>query len=394
MKRVLIQGATGSIGRSALSIAAEQRDRLKLVGFSSLRRESELLETARQWQPTSLALVHPSSESVFAQQAKSLGVADVFVGGDALEQQAGQCDYDILLNAVSGSSGIMPTIAALSRGKDVALANKETLVAAGEVVVNCARENGANLLPVDSEHSALFQCLIGEEMASVKRLWLTASGGPFWGRNPAELSTVTPRTALEHPTWVMGPKNSIDSATLFNKGLEVIEAVRLFDIPVEKIRVIRHRESVIHSLVEFCDGSFKAQLSHPDMRLPILYSLSYPERWESELVISDPVAFGALHFDEIQISDYPCLECAFRAIEMGGISPAVLSAADEVAVHAFLDRRIRFDQIAFVLNECLEKVTGGSGGDIESIIRADGSARRVAMSAISHLATGSSITTC
>lgn len=394
MKRVLIQGATGSIGRSALSIAAEQHDRLKLVGFSSSRRVSELLETARQWRPQSLAIVHPSSENVFALQAKRLGVAEIFVGEDALVQQAGQSDYDILLNAVSGSSGIMPTIAALSRGKDVALANKETLVAAGEVVVKCARDNGANLIPVDSEHSALFQCLIGEEVASVKRLWLTASGGPFWGWNSAELLTVTPKTALEHPTWVMGPKNTVDSATLFNKGLEVIEAVMLFGMPVEKIRVIRHKESVIHSLVEFCDGSFKAQLSRPDMRLPILYSLSYPERWESELVNSDPAAFGALHFDEIRISDYPCLECAFRAIEMGGIAPAVLSAADEVAVQAFLDERIRFDQIAIVLNECLDKVTGGSGGDLESIMRADSSARRVGMSAINRLAAGSSTPLC
>ncbi|MBK6766864.1 MAG: 1-deoxy-D-xylulose-5-phosphate reductoisomerase [bacterium] len=324
MKSVLIQGATGSIGTAALSVLAEQRDRAVVVGLAAAHKESELLALAGTWTPASLALRTPARSGEFMDAARRSGAQDMYIGEDAFEAQAQRAEYDLLLNAVTGSAGVKPTLAALARGKNVALANKETLVAAGELVMNCATANNAQVIPIDSEHSALFQCLIGEQISDVRRLWLTASGGPFWNWSREQLRGVSPDQALAHPTWAMGPKNTIDSATLFNKGLEVIEAVRLFGLPVDRIRVVRQRQSVVHSLVEFVDGSYKAQLSVPDMRLPILYAISYPERWPSTLVEGEPSGYGGLHFDEISVRDYPCLALAFLAIERGGTIPAAL----------------------------------------------------------------------
>lgn len=385
MKRLLIHGATGSIGSSALSVIAEQRDRTAVVGLAAARREGELLELGRRWLPETMAIHGLLANSEFERSAHAAGVRYIYIGEGALERQAAEAEYDLLLNAVTGSAGVKPTLAALARGKNVALANKETLVAAGELVMRCAREHGAQVIPIDSEHSALFQCLIGEQLSDVRTLWLTASGGPFWGWSPERLRGVTPEQALAHPTWAMGPKNTIDSATLFNKGLEVIEAVRLFGLPVNKVKVVRQRQSVIHSLVEFVDGSYKAQLSSPDMRLPILYAISYPERWPSSLVQGDPGAYGSLHFDEIHVQDFPCLALAFEAIKSGGTSPAVLSAADEIAVRAFLDHEIRFDQIADVLAVVMDQNERHELLDIETMMCADRQARELARAAVRKL---------
>jgi len=394
VKRILLQGSTGSIGLSSLSVIAEQREYFRIVGLSAGHRGDELLEQASRIRPESIAILRPRDSDHFQLRASELGVKRVYVGEQAFQQQAEDEQYDVLLNAVMGSAGVRPTISALTRGINVALANKETLVAAGEIVMKCARDHGAAVLPIDSEHSALQQCIVGERRADVRKLWLTTSGGPFWGKSNDELARVTPRDALAHPTWAMGPKITIDSATMFNKGLEVIEACRLFDWSAEKVDVVRQRESVIHSMIEFVDGSFKAQLSVPDMRLPILYALTFPDRLASSLVESRPGIFGALHFDEVNQIDHPCLRMAFQAIADGGTTPAVLSAADEVAVHAFLDEEIGFLNIAEVIAETLSNVPRQPATELDTVMQVDAHARRVAREAIVSLAGKSKKVTC
>ncbi len=394
MKHVLLQGSTGSIGLSALSVIAEQREHFRIIGLSAGHREDELLDQAHKIRPESLALLRPRENAAFIARARELGVKRVYVGESAFQNQAEDEQYDVLLNAVMGSAGVRPTITSLSRGINVALANKETLVAAGEIVMTCAREHGAEVLPIDSEHSALQQCMAGERRADVRKLWLTTSGGPFWGKSNKELVRMTPRDALAHPTWAMGPKITIDSATLFNKGLEVIEACRLFEWPVSKVDVIRQRESVIHSMIEFVDGSFKAQLSVPDMRLPILYALTYPERLESRLVESRPGNFGALHFDDVNPDNHPCLRMAYQAIVDGGTTPAVLSAADEIAVQAFLDEEIGFLNIADVIAETLAQVPRQPATELDTIMQTDTHARRVAREAVRIIAGTRTKVTC
>jgi 1-deoxy-D-xylulose-5-phosphate reductoisomerase len=352
-KRLLIQGCTGSIGRSVLSVVAAHRDRFCVAGLAARSSAEALFTAAREWSAESIALEDETRADFLRAKSTRGGDPRLFIGSDALRAQCEETDYDLLVNAVTGSAGLEPTAAALRRGIDVALANKETLVAAGPVIMQLARESGARILPIDSEHSAIFQCLMGERLQHVRRLWLTTSGGPFWGKSAADLERITVEEALAHPTWKMGPKITVDSATLFNKGLEVIEAERLFGIPPDCIEVVTHRQSVIHSLVEFTDGSLKAQLSVPDMRLPILFALTYPERIESDLVRTDVSRLGALTLEPVSRDEYPCLALCYEALRRGGTAPAALSAADEVAVGAFLKRQIGFNDIARVLNEIL-----------------------------------------
>ncbi|MBK8130310.1 MAG: 1-deoxy-D-xylulose-5-phosphate reductoisomerase [bacterium] len=378
MKRILLQGSTGSIGLSALDVLAEQNERFAVVGLCAGSKEAELLAQAERLKPASIALLKCADATSFRARASEVGVARCYTGPDAFVEQARDEEYDVLLNAVMGGVGIRPTLVALERGHNVALANKETLVAAGELVMHTARLHNAAVLPIDSEHSALQQCLVGEHIDDVARLWLTTSGGPFFGQRPGELSNVTARAALAHPTWQMGPKITIDSATLFNKGLEVIEACRLFDLPVAKVGVVRQRESVIHSLVEFVDGSFKGQMSRPDMRLPILYALSYPRRFPSSMVRGNPADWGTLHLEPVEIADYPCLRLAFEAVAAGGTTPAVLSAADEIAVQAFLADEIRFTDIADVIDSTITAHAQQPATDIETILAADRWAREFA----------------
>jgi 1-deoxy-D-xylulose-5-phosphate reductoisomerase len=378
VRKILLQGSTGSIGLSALSVIAEQRAKFQIVGLSAGHKEQMLLEQAAHLRPASVALLRPTDAKKFASEAKALGISHVFTGPDAFRLQAEEMGYDVMLNAVMGSAGVRPTISSLERGINVALANKETLVAAGEIVMQCARDHDAAILPIDSEHSALQQCLVGEKPANVRRYWLTTSGGPFWGRTQDSLATIKASDALAHPTWAMGPKITIDSATLFNKGLEVIEACRLFNVSVDMVDVVRQRESVIHSMIEYVDGSFKAQLSIPDMRLPILYALTFPDRVDSHLVENHPVEFGTLHFEKVDRMLYPCLNMAFEAIRVGGTTPAVLSAADEIAVQAFLENKIEFVDIPRVIRHAVESLPTSPATDIETVMSADLEARRIA----------------
>jgi 1-deoxy-D-xylulose-5-phosphate reductoisomerase len=303
---------------------------------------------------------------------------------DGLLAVARHPEADLAVCGLVGSLGLLPTYAAVDCGRDVALANKEALVAGGAFVTKRARETGANILPVDSEHNALHQCLRGEDPGSILRIWLTASGGPFRDRDRASLATVTVEDALRHPTWVMGRKITIDSATLMNKGLEVIEARWLFDVAGDRIRVVIHPQSVVHSMVEMVDGSFKAQLGVTDMRHPIQYALTWPERRRSDLPAFDPVAAGPLTFESPDVERFPCLALAYRALAHGGAAPAVLSAANEVAVAAFLDGRARYLDIPEVIARSLDAHASDRASGIDDILAADARARRTAADLLSQ----------
>lgn len=369
MKRLALLGSTGSIGRQTLEVVATFPEKLQIVALAAGSNLSLLEEQARQFRP----------RFVYYEAAHLLpAIAAEFL---SLEEMASHPEIDLLVVATSGKAGLLPTLAALKAGKSVALANKEALVMAGELVTAAARQAGVTLLPVDSEHSALWQCLRGEEgNQTVARLILTASGGPFRDFAPTELSRVTPEEALRHPTWRMGRKVTIDSATLMNKGMETIEARWLFDVPLERIEVVLHPESLIHSLVEFADGSCKAQLSFPDMRLPIQYALSYPERWANPAL---PRLFWerplACHFQPLAEGRFPCLHLAREAGKKGGTFPAVLCAADEVAVGRFLEGKIGFLDIPRLIEEVLGQHRGVAKPSLEEILTADAWAREQAL---------------
>lgn len=374
-KRILILGSTGSIGRQALWLAANMPDRFDIVGLVAHSNGELLSEQARQFRPTAIGLIREDCARILRQE---LGTSPccVFGGIEGVEQLVTELGADIVLSALLGSAGLRPTLAAIRSGKDIALANKETLVAAGEVVTREVREHGVRLLPVDSEHSALFQCLQGESGDSVRRLILTASGGPFRYTSLAELQEATVEQALSHPTWRMGNKITIDSATLMNKGLEIIEAHWLFAVPVEKIDVLIHPQSVVHSLVELVDGSVKAQMGIPDMRLPILYALFHPERVENvEVPALNLTENSPLTFMEPDISRFPCLRLAREALKAGGTMPAVMNAANEVAVHRFLANDVRFMEIPASIERTMGRHTPIGNPSLEQILEADAWAR-------------------
>jgi 1-deoxy-D-xylulose-5-phosphate reductoisomerase len=344
-KRVAILGSTGSIGRQALDVVGRFPDRLEVTALTAQRDAAVLFEQAARFGARRLALADPTAEA-------SGAPVPCAVGPEALVEIAAAADVDLVLVAVVGTSGLVPTLAALDAGKDVALSTKEALVTGGHLVTAAAAASGARLLPIDSEHSAILQCARGSERAEVERIILTASGGPFVDRAPREMASITPGEALRHPTWRMGPKITIDSATLMNKGLELIEACWLFDLPPERVEVVIHRQSIVHSLVEFRDGATLAQLSPPDMRLPIQYALLYPERPWNDLPRLDLAAIGRLTFEQPDEARFPCLRLAREAAAAGGSVPAVMSAANEEAVGLFLQETIRFDEIA----ACIERV--------------------------------------
>jgi 1-deoxy-D-xylulose-5-phosphate reductoisomerase len=393
-KNLLLQGATGSIGRSTLAVVRKHASQFRIIGLSAHSNSEELLGLAEEFKVQSVALTDESRAEDFRVAARRLGIDRIHSGAEAAAEQAAALDYDLLVNAMVGGAGIEPTLKALQRGISVALANKETLVAAGRIVMRVARENKARVIPIDSEHSAIMQCLMGEQNESVRRIWLTTSGGPFLKRSSNELAKVGVQEALAHPTWKMGPKISIDSATLFNKGLEVIEAACLFDLPVDQIEVVVHRQSVVHSMVEFCDGSIKAQMSTPDMRLPILFALSYPERIQSEIVQTRIPELHALTFEEVPKGNFPCLELAYEALRMGGTAPAALSAADEVAVQAFLNGSIEFSEIVRVLNEVLNLWQYESDEALETVMNADRRARAMATEYVLRLSSKHKAVSC
>jgi 1-deoxy-D-xylulose-5-phosphate reductoisomerase len=393
-KRLLIQGATGSIGQSTLSVVREHPEHFRVVGLASRSKAEELRALAEEFSIESIALEDEAQGERLSSSSGRNGRLRIFCGKNAVQDQARETDYDLLVNALSGGAGLEPTVISLERGIPVALANKETLVAAGPLVMALAAKSGAAVLPIDSEHSAIFQCLTGERISGVRRLWLTTSGGPFWGKKQSVLRDVSVQQALAHPTWKMGPKVTIDSATLFNKGLEVIEAQRLFGVEPDCIEVIAHRQSIVHSMIEFIDGSFKAQLSVPDMRLPILYALSYPERVPCNLVQTRPEHLHMMTFEPVVKEDYPCLALAFEALKKGGTAPAALSAADEIAVDAFLHGQIRFTDIADVIGSVVHDWPDASLTDLSSVRSADNNARILAAKRVALIFSRMGETSC
>jgi 1-deoxy-D-xylulose-5-phosphate reductoisomerase len=377
MKTLALIGSTGSVGKSTLDVVARHPDRFRVVALGGGANLEELARQAEAFRPELVSSTDPGAPA-FLRGRLGAACPEIVVGEEGAVLVAAHAGAQVLVSAIVGAAGMVPTFAAVSAGKTVALANKESLVAAGELMMSRARATGAALLPVDSEHNALHQCLRGSEGRDVRRLILTASGGPFRGRSRAQLQSVTPAEALRHPTWTMGPKITIDSATLMNKGLEVIEARWLFDVPGERIEVLVHPQSTVHSLVEFVDGSMLAQLGVTDMRHPIQYALTYPERWESSLAPLDLAVAGKLEFERPDRETFPCLELGYRALAAGGTAPAVLNAANEVAVKYFLEGRLTFHDIPAVIEETLSRHAGPPARSIEDVLDVDREARRAA----------------
>ena len=376
MKNVVLLGSTGSIGTSTIKVAQDLPDHIRLLGLAAGNNAELLLEQTIRHRPEAISIADPA-------KAKELRAAlgtttKVHSGNEGLIHLATLPAADIVLIAIVGTAGLAPALAAIRAGKDIAVASKEILVMAGEIVMNEARKHGVRVLAVDSEHSAIFQCLDGKPPASVRRLWLTASGGPFrdaaqWPR--AEFKNITVERALKHPSWVMGRKITIDSATLFNKGLEMIEARWLFDIEMPRVSVVVHPQSVVHSMVEFVDGSILAQLSTPDMCLPIQYALTYPARARSDRVQTNFAKLGSLTFEEPDTERFPALNLARRAGDVGGTLPAVLNAANEVAVEAFCQRRITFEDITRTVARTMDRHEVVGQPTLEQILSADAWAR-------------------
>jgi 1-deoxy-D-xylulose-5-phosphate reductoisomerase len=372
-------GSTGSIGTSTVKVAEDLPDQIRLIGLAAGSNSELLLEQARRHHPAVVSINDPAK----ARQLQDLLGAgcQVFHGQDGLLKLATLPAADIVLIAIVGTAGLQPALAAIRAGKDIAVASKEILVMAGEIVMSEARKFGVRVLAVDSEHSAIFQCLDGKPTASVRKLWLTASGGPFRDRQlwPKEkFPDITVERALKHPSWVMGRKVTLDSATLFNKGLEMIEARWLFDIEMARVGVMVHPQSIVHSMVEFVDGSLLAQLSTPDMCLPIQYALTYPDRAASARVQTDFPKIGTLTFEEPDLERFPAVALARRAGEIGGTLPAVLNAANEIAVEAFVNRKLNFPQITETVQRVMAAHQVVAQPKLEQILEADAWARREA----------------
>ena len=376
MKHVVVLGSTGSIGTSTVKVAEDLPDRIRLLALAAGNNVELLVEQTRKHRPIAVSINDPAKAR---ELEGTLGAnCEVYSGAEGLVKLATLPAADIVLIAIVGTAGLQPALAAIRAGKDIAVASKEILVMAGEIVMREARKQGVRVLAVDSEHSAIFQCLDGKPPESVRKLWLTASGGPFrdkaaWPKE--KFSEITVEHALKHPSWVMGRKITIDSATLFNKGLEMIEARWLFDIEMARVGVVVHPQSIVHSMVEFVDGSLLAQLSTPDMCLPIQYALTYPDRAASERVQTDFPKIASLTFEEPDTERFPSLLLARRAGEVGGTLPAVLNAANEVAVEAFVSRKISFPQITETVRRTMESHTVVAHPTLEQILEADAWAR-------------------
>jgi 1-deoxy-D-xylulose-5-phosphate reductoisomerase len=377
MKTLAILGSTGSIGVSTLEIVAAHPERFRVVALTAGRNLALLEKQIRTFRP-SLVAVPDAADADCLRTRLGASAPSILSGCDGLITCAAQSGAQMVVSAIVGAAGLEPTLAAIEARIDVALANKETLVAAGEVVVNAVVRHGVHLFPVDSEHSAIFQSLAGHRKNDVRRLILTASGGPFRDCSAGELEQVTPADALAHPTWNMGQKITVDSATMMNKGLEVIEAHWLFGLPPEKIAVHVHPESIVHSMVEYVDGAVIAQLGIPDMKTPIALALSWPERLTLDLPPLDLCKLGRLHFREPDNDRFPCLALAYRALRAGGTAPAALNAANEVAVEAFLDHRLRFTAIPQVIAAVLDSETVGPADCLAAVLAADAQARLTA----------------
>jgi 1-deoxy-D-xylulose-5-phosphate reductoisomerase len=388
--RVAVMGSTGSIGVSTLDVLARHPDRYRVLALTAHRNVVRLGEQCLAHRPTFAVVEAAADAQLLQQQLRLAGVAtQVLFGSNALTQIAAHAEVDVVMAAIVGAAGLRPTLAAAHAGKRILLANKEALVMSGPLFMQAVREGGATLIPVDSEHNAIFQCMAGDRAQGVKRVLLTASGGPFLRTPSSALHSVTPDQACAHPRWVMGRKISVDSATLMNKGLELIEACLLFGLPAAQVEVVVHPQSIVHSLVEYCDGSMLAQLGNPDMRTPIAHALGWPDRIDSGVESLNIVRAGRLEFEAPDLERFPCLQLARAAAEAGGTAPAVLNAANEVAVGAFLERRLAFIEIARIIDTVLQQHHAGASGvlpsavSLQDVLNADQWARRQAQTAIS-----------
>ena len=376
MKKILVLGSTGSIGINTLNVIRNFPDKFQVSALTVNTRIDLLEPQIYEFKPS---VVVVKDEKLAAELRRRLTFkCEVLSGIEGLIYAASELDYDILLGAMVGFAGLAPTLEAIKRGKRIALANKETLVVGGEIVTKLCEKHDAELIPVDSEHSAIYQCLVGEHIESVNKMILTASGGPFLHLNKEEFKNVTVEAALNHPTWRMGNKITIDSASMMNKGLEVIEAHWLFNLPKEKIEVVIHPQSIIHSMVEFIDGSIKAQMGLPDMKLPIQYALGYPERLESSFNKTCLPEIKNLTFFSPDLDKFECLKLAYQVLEQSGTAPCVLNAANEVAVERFLNGNIKFSYIPTLISKTLEKIENHKSPDIDTIFECDKLAREVA----------------
>lgn len=383
-RNIAILGSTGSIGTQALEVVEAFPDHFSITVLTMGRNADLLIEQALKFRPKVVVVC----EELAYQKAKDAlagqGI-EVLLGAEAMEEVVQRDDVDVVLTAIVGSAGLKPTVAAIKKGKDIALANKETLVVAGALINDLVKAHGVKLLPVDSEHSAIFQCLVGEEQNPIEKIYLTASGGPFRGMSREELAFVTKAQALKHPNWSMGAKITIDSASMMNKGLEVIEAKWLFDLNPEQIDVIVHPQSIVHSLVQFQDGSMKAQLGLPDMKLPIQYALTYPARFENDFKRFNFMDYPNLTFEKPDLTAFRNLQLAYDALRKGGNSPCVLNAANEVVVEAFLQEEISFLEMSDVIEETLCQVNWQEELELGDYLHFDAESRRVARSLIPRI---------
>ena len=382
MKNISILGSTGSIGTQTLDVISRNKNDYNVVGLTANKNISLLEKQIRMYKPLKAAI---ADKALF--NSLKISVADtdteILCGQEGINEIASDCKNDILVSSLVGIAGLEPTLCAIKSKSDIALANKETLVTAGEYMINAAKENNVKLLPVDSEHSAVFQCLIGNKnKTNINRIILTASGGPFFGKTQEELKSVTLEDALKHPNWSMGQKITVDSATMMNKGLEVIEARWLFDMPIDKIDVVVHRQSIIHSMVEYTDGAILAQMGEPDMRVPISVALNYPEREIAEIKPFDFIKNSTLTFDEPDEETFKCLKLAKEALKIGGTMTAFLNGANEMANELFRKGKIGFLEIADLVSYAMENAENTAGGSLEAILEADRNARELVRSRV------------
>lgn len=389
---VSILGSTGTIGRNTLDVIAQNRDCYRVVALTAHTDVKRLAQQCKAWSPTYAVMADSSAAERLARQLAEEDVSvEVLSGVEGLSHVAALPQVDYVLAGIVGAAGLLPTLAAARAGKRVLLANKESLVMSGRLLMDTVHANNAELLPIDSEHNAIFQCLPpgairGHDEAGVRRILLTGSGGPFRNRSPDELGSVTPDQACAHPNWVMGRKISVDSATMMNKGLEVIEACWLFDTTPDRVEVVIHPQSIVHSMVEFSDGSVLAQLGNPDMRIPIAHALSWPKRMNSGAHSLDLTHVGQLNFEEVDFKRFPCLRLGYDAASMGGTAATILSAANEVAVDAFLNCRIRFTDIPGVIESTMNSQSVEEISDLETVLSSDHRARAIARDHIMRLA--------
>ena len=392
MKGIAILGATGSIGISTLDVVSRHPDQYRVVALTANTNIDALFELCLEHHPEYAVIVDEKKVQVFREKIKSSIVSDIKVlsGSKALEQVATLSNVDSVMAAIVGAAGLLPSLAAAKAGKTVLLANKEALVMSGNIFLQAVSESGAELLPIDSEHNAIFQCMpmgykTGTTTKQVRRILLTASGGPFRQTPLDQLEKVTPAQAVAHPNWDMGKKISVDSATMMNKGLEMIEACLLFNMAPEQIQVVLHPQSVIHSMVDYIDGTVLAQMGNPDMRIPIAHALAWPERFESGAEPLNIFKVARMDFEEPDFQRFPCLRLAYQAINLGGIMPTVLNAANEIAVEAFLNETIRFTDIPVVIERCMAAFKASVADCLDNILQADEQARKVSKQLVTEL---------